>query len=90
MNVLCPTAPNNSATCSGCSGRLVCPCLGVTEEELLSALEREEVQTVKDIRRETGAGDGCTACHKLLRGYLERRAAQSPPSSSAEPICSVR
>jgi bacterioferritin-associated ferredoxin len=56
----------------------------------MSALESEEIQTVKDIRQHTGAGDGCTACLKQLRRYLELRTVQSASSSLVEPICSVR
>jgi NAD(P)H-nitrite reductase large subunit len=67
---------------------MVCHCLQVTEEDLVTALTTRTIRTVKDIREHTGAGDGCTACHKLLRRYLELVVVQ--PSSSAEPICSVR
>ncbi|HZT80322.1 MAG TPA: (2Fe-2S)-binding protein [Gemmataceae bacterium] len=73
--------PNND---NGCPERVVCRCLQVTEAVLVEALADGEVRTLKDIRRCTGAGDGCTACHALLRQYLERHA------HSAEPICSVR
>ncbi len=77
-----------------CPGRLVCRCLGVTEAVLVEALVTLEIRTLQDLRRETGAGDGCTACHRLLRRYLEARAyspsSLSSSSSSAAPICSVR
>jgi bacterioferritin-associated ferredoxin len=43
------------------------------------------LQSIKEIRSHTGAGDGCTACHGCLRDLLERYAYSSP-----EPICSVR
>jgi NAD(P)H-nitrite reductase large subunit len=70
---------------------IVCSCLRVTAGELTEALETEEIRTLKDIRRETGAGGGCMVCHRLLRKYLERYAyASSPSSSSLEPICSDR
>jgi bacterioferritin-associated ferredoxin len=74
--------------CSTCPGRVVCRCLQVTEEVVLAVLGRENIQTVKDIGQHTGAGDGCTACHKVLRRYLELRLAQSPSSSPL--ICSVK
>jgi bacterioferritin-associated ferredoxin len=57
--------------CDACPERLVCLCLRITEEKLVDALATGEITTVKDIRRLTGAGDGCTACHKLLKSYLE-------------------
>ncbi len=57
--------------CGVCPQPLVCSCLKVTEAALVEALTSREIKTVKDIRRLTGAGDGCNACHKLLKTYLE-------------------
>lgn len=73
--------------CAGCSGRFICGCLRITEEELLAALRRFELKTLKEVRQHTGAGEGCTACHKRLQKYLER---QAEAHSSASPICSVK
>jgi bacterioferritin-associated ferredoxin len=72
--------------CDTCPGRLACHCLGVTEEAVLEAASLSGAATINDLRRLTGAGDGCTACHQRLRLLLVR--AQS--SSSPSPICSVR
>lgn len=41
---------------------------------LLAAIEAGGIETVKDLRRHTGAGGGCRACQRKLAGYLERRA----------------
>jgi len=57
--------------CGDCPQRLVCECLQITEAALVEALTGREIKTIKDIRRLTGAGDGCNACHKLLKSYLE-------------------
>jgi bacterioferritin-associated ferredoxin len=80
------------SNCSHCPNRVVCRCLGVTESAVLDALASGEVQTLKDIRHRTGAGDGCTCCHRQLKKYLEQHTHASPtlPSSSALPICSLR
>jgi bacterioferritin-associated ferredoxin len=72
--------------CDACPERLVCHCLGVTEEELVCALTTLNIRTVKEIRELTGAGNGCTACTNVLRGYLQ----MVPAQASAEPICSVK
>lgn len=69
-----------------CSDRVVCRCLQVTEEDLLDVLTTHEVQDLKDVRRHTGAGAGCMACHRLIREYLRRHAY----SSSSLPSCSER
>ena len=65
---------------------LVCRCLRVTEDALLAALATCEIRTLKEITRHTEAGSGCTACHVLLRRYLERHGYACADS----PICSVR
>ena len=60
----------------------VCDCLQVTECALLEVLSGSHVETLRDLRRAIGAGDGCTACHGLLRQYLAARGA-SPRRGAA-------
>jgi bacterioferritin-associated ferredoxin len=67
------------------SRQYICRCLGITEAVLVEALSTGEIRTLKDIRRHTGAGDGCMACHSRLREVLERFA-----YASSGPICSAR
>jgi bacterioferritin-associated ferredoxin len=50
---------------------------------VLEALDTLPISSIKDLKQHTGAGDGCTACHKQLKQFLERYA-------SASPICSVK
>jgi bacterioferritin-associated ferredoxin len=50
---------------------VVCRCLKVTEEMVISTITAHGVRTVKELRQITGAGDGCTCCHRELRVYLE-------------------
>lgn len=73
----CGSCPN---ACSGSHGDLVCRCLGVTEEEVIHAISRFEIRTVKEIRLKTGAGDGCNACHKKLSMYLSLYGSPALPS----------
>jgi bacterioferritin-associated ferredoxin len=72
--------------CATCPGRLVCRCLQISEEVLVEALTTLGLKTLQEVREATGAGDGCTCCHKKLRYYLE----VVSYSSSASPICSVK
>jgi bacterioferritin-associated ferredoxin len=58
----------------GCSTTLVCRCLKITEARLIEALTSLGVRTIAELRAQTGAGDGCTACHKILQQYLHRHA----------------
>jgi bacterioferritin-associated ferredoxin len=66
-------------------GGIVCACLRITERQLLDTLASTPACSLRDLRRTIGAGDGCTACHDLLRQYLEADAQPSCP-----PICSDR
>jgi bacterioferritin-associated ferredoxin len=74
--------------CRSCPGRIVCRCLQITEDAVLRVLGDEGVDTLKDLRDHTGAGDGCTACHRLLGSYLARRTelVVAHASSSPSPI----
>lgn len=68
-----------SDTCSAdCSLRYICRCLRVTEDVLTEAFATQDIRTLKDIRRHTGAGDGCMACHRRLKSYLERHVVSGP------------
>jgi bacterioferritin-associated ferredoxin len=52
--------------------KIVCRCLQVTESEVSQVVKRLELRTVKEIRREIGAGDGCTCCHPELLQVLAK------------------
>jgi bacterioferritin-associated ferredoxin len=76
------------AKCGGCqmySGPMVCHCMEVTEDQLISALVTLELRTVKDVRRHIGAGTGCNSCHRRIQTCLDNYASSSSPE-----ICSVR
>ncbi len=84
--------PDCTGTCRSCPAvgscpdRIVCRCLQVTERTIVTAIQVRGARTVGDLRTLTGAGDGCTCCHRELRQYLEVYS----PSSSAPVICSAR
>lgn len=58
--------------CSTCPDRVVCRCLNVTETAIVEAIRNHDLQTIKELKRLTSAGDGCTCCHAELEEYLER------------------
>ena len=72
-------------SCETCPDRLVCHCLGVDESTILATLMAHDAPSVKDLCRLTGAGDGCTACHRRLAEYVNRHC-----YASLLPICSVK
>jgi NAD(P)H-nitrite reductase large subunit len=75
------------ADCGGCQmygGPMICHCLQITEVQLVTALTASDLKTLREVRRRTGAGTGCNACHGRIQLYLDNYSA-----SSAE-ICSAR
>ena len=72
-----------TASCDPCITHesIVCHCLKITEGALLAAMDQGEMHSVRDIRRHTGAGDGCTACHCTLKRYLQQRARDRAPAT---------
>ena len=79
-----------SGNCDGCPGRVLCHCLQVTEDVVAEAISVFSLTTVKEVRQHTGAGDGCTACHRRVRQLLQQSRQVEPaiqsPSSSPSPI----
>jgi bacterioferritin-associated ferredoxin len=55
---------------------ILCRCLRISESSLADAVQRCPLANLQDVARETGAGSGCTACHRLIRRFLaEQRSA---------------
>jgi NAD(P)H-nitrite reductase large subunit len=52
--------------------KVLCHCLQVAEQEVVEAIVRCGLRSVGDVRCETGAGEGCTACHQAIREHLQR------------------
>jgi bacterioferritin-associated ferredoxin len=73
--------------CPADSEPIACRCLGVTEATVVGAIVALGLSSVREVREQTGAGDGCTCCHGRLRQLLREHAYSS---SSAAPICSVK
>lgn len=69
--------------------RVVCPCLQTTAREVFVAVNVLGAQSLCDLKRLTGAGEGCTACHKVLQQYLDEHA-YAAASGPCPPICSVK
>ncbi|MBI5631369.1 MAG: (2Fe-2S)-binding protein [Elusimicrobia bacterium] len=63
----------------GSKSKIVCACLNVNEAQILEAIHARRIKTVKDIIAYTSAGEGCTACHPILKEYLERELPRANP-----------
>jgi NAD(P)H-nitrite reductase large subunit len=46
--------------------------LQVTEQEIVSSITMHGLRTVREVKSTTGAGDGCTCCHKEIHEILEQ------------------
>ncbi len=60
--------------CGGCQmygGPTVCHCMQVTEDQLVEALTTMDIRSVRDVRRLTGAGNGCNACHRKIQSFID-------------------
>ncbi len=51
---------------------MVCYCRLITEDQVVSTIEMMGLRSVREVRDATGAGDGCTCCHKRIRNLLGR------------------
>ena len=75
----CAGACRSCPAVGSCPDRVVCRCLRVTEETVISAIVTLGLRTVKEIRHATEAGDGCTCCHKELAAYITVYSSSSSP-----------
>lgn len=49
----------------------ICRCFRISEVELITILETEQIQTLQDLSLATGgAGEGCMACRQTLERFL--------------------
>lgn len=91
----CRTRRSHEADLSSESA-VLCHCLQITVGEVRQAVASGEVRSLCDIRQQTGAGTGCTACHRRIRQFLEQetgRAACEPAyeaAGSVSPMLSAR
>ena len=81
----CTGTCQSCPTVGSCGDRIVCRCLQVTEHEIVTAIREHGLSSVRELQTVTGAGGGCTCCHRELKQYL---AVYSPSSSPL--ICSAR
>lgn len=58
--------------------RVICRCLGVTTSQITDAADYGGCESLRDLMQHTGAGKGCTACHRRIKDLLQSRADQSP------------
>ena len=70
--------------------QIICSCLQITESEIRGALATGADGTLRSIKACTGAGSGCTACHRRIAALLAEHESAQCSGSSCSPICMAR
>jgi len=65
------------------SGRVVCTCFGVTEEEIERVARENQLATVEDVTNYTKAGGGCGGCKPEIERILAKVRSEARPAGSA-------
>jgi bacterioferritin-associated ferredoxin len=64
--------------CQDCSAQVVCRCLNITADMVIDTVTAHNVRSLKELRVLTGAGDGCTCCHRRLQDLIDQFSPSSP------------
>lgn len=52
-------------------GKIICHCFGVDEPTLIEITKLKCINNLVELRKETEAGSGCTACHYKLKKIIQ-------------------
>ena len=63
-------------------GRLVCKCFGVTEDQIVKAIQENSLTSVEEITNFTKAGGGCGDCVEDIKEILKATLAGNPPGGA--------
>lgn len=58
--------------------KVLCECLGVTRGRIAACVRSGRACTVNEVMACTGAGTGCTACHKDIQAVVEQNSRPAP------------
>lgn len=51
---------------------IVCKCFGVTDREIIKAIQENDLKTVEQVTYYTKAGGGCAQCHPKIEALIEQ------------------
>ncbi len=75
-------------------GELVCKCFGVTDEQIMRAVQENGLTTVEEVTNFTKAGGGCGDCigniQKIIDQALGKIAACEVPEAAPKPLSNVQ
>lgn len=64
-------------TLSTTNSAVICHCLNVTEAQVEESVDNGRLDSVKAVMDCTGAGSGCTACHRRIIALLRQKSSQT-------------
>ena len=67
------------------ASEVVCKCFGVTEDEILRAVEENRLHTVQEVTNYTKAGGGCGQCHGEITALIKRAWGETTKAGEAAP-----
>ena len=70
-------------------GKIVCKCFGVTENEIIKAIEDNKLKTVDDVTHYTKAGGACKSCHEDIKKILEEKTGVSKEEIESVPAMTM-
>ena len=71
----------NNCTLTVGEDLVVCRCLGITEVEVIEITRIKKIGCLAELRQESEAGRGCTACHKKLNQIIRENGSLSDRST---------
>jgi bacterioferritin-associated ferredoxin len=91
-------APGAEACCGSCKDRseaenpadpMLCHCLQVTRSSVVKAVHEHGARSLCEIANLTGAGGGCTACHRRIRAVLNQARVHPTVEAAERPTAEV-
>jgi len=71
----------NNCTLTVGEDLVVCRCLGITEVEVIEITRIKKIGCLAELRQDSEAGSGCTACHKKLNQIIRENGSLSDRST---------
>lgn|GEM_PF-1276646 len=90
--------PSTDACCGSCESRseaenaadpTLCHCLQVAKSTVVKAVQEHGARSLCEIANLTGAGGGCTACHRRIRQVLNQTRIHSTVEAAERPTAEV-
>ncbi len=68
---------------------IVCPCTGVTKDEIIKAVKEDNLKTIEQIREKTGATSACGRCESVVLGLINDNTPKASSLSGVQFILKI-